>query len=189
MKAISDYRPYLFSISYNILGSVSEAEDIVQDSYLKWEQLEHERIQTPRAYLARMVANKSLDRLKNLREERLRYIGPWLPEPHLQQPELLHSSSDRQFELSMGFMMLMEKLTPDERVVYVLREVFDFPYPAIAEVINQEEPYCRQLLRRARLHMEGKRSVLPLLLHSFKCSLMPFRWSMIQDQFLHLLNY
>ena len=157
MKAISDYRPYLFSISYNILGSVSEAEDIVQDSYLKWELLEHERIQTPRAYLARMVANQSLDRLKKLREERLKYIGPWLPEPRLQQPDLFHSSSDRKFELSIGFMMLLEKLTPEERVVFVLREVFDFPYPAIAEIVDHHEPYCRQLLRRARQHLEGKK--------------------------------
>ena len=157
MNPISDYRPYLFSIAYNILGSIAEAEDIVQDSYLKWQQLDSQEIQTPRAYLARMVANQSLDRLRQLREERLGYVGPWLPEPHVQHPDVFYASQDTQYELSMGFMMLLEKLTPDERVVYVLREVFDFPYPAIAEIVNQGEDYCRQLLRRGRLHLEEKK--------------------------------
>ena len=152
-----------------------EAEDIVQDSYLKWEQLDHKRIQTPRAYLSRMVANQSLDRLKQLREERFTYIGPWLPEPHIQAPDILHPSTDNQYELSIGFMMLLEKLTPAERLVYVLREVFDFPYPAISEVVDQGEAYCRQLLRRARQHLGDTKkrysttpTQLQTLIHAFQ---------------------
>jgi RNA polymerase sigma-70 factor (ECF subfamily) len=154
-----DLRPLLFSIAYRMLGSASEAEDIVQDSFLRFHQATKEqKIDNPKAYLAQITTRLSIDHLRSARVRRESYTGTWLPEPLLteQVPDAAQHAETAD-SLSMAFLVLLESLSPVERAVFLLREVFDYPYDEIAQTIGKSEDNTRQLAVRARRHVEERR--------------------------------
>src|SRR5487761_1225485 len=157
---LDELRPSAFAIAYRMLGSVSEAEDVVQEGFLRLHRVREggERIESPRAYLATVVSRLSLDHLRSARVRRESYVGDWLPEP------LVASADDdpaRKAEmadsLSLAFLVLLESLSPEQRAAFLLHEVFDEPYKQIAEIIATSEENARQLVSRARRHVEERR--------------------------------
>jgi RNA polymerase sigma-70 factor (TIGR02957 family) len=147
-----DYRTLLFAIAYRILGSAADAEDAVQDAWLKWSAADRSRVADPKAYLARIVTNLAMDQLRSTRRQRETYVGPWLPEPILTTPETADADS-----VSMAMLVVLETLSPLERAVFVLREVFDFSYPEIAAAVERSEAAVRQAAHRAREHVQARR--------------------------------
>jgi RNA polymerase sigma-70 factor (ECF subfamily) len=150
-------RPLLFSIAYRMVSSVSDAEDIVQEAFLRIHRAESEgqRIESPKAYLSAVVTRLSIDHLKSARVRREQYIGQWLPEP-LQTDEG-PDAAETADSLSMAFLVLLESLTPVERAVFLLREVFDYDYGEIARIVERTQDNCRQLYVRARRHVDEGR--------------------------------
>ncbi|MEU6373509.1 RNA polymerase sigma-70 factor [Streptomyces sp. NPDC046909] len=156
-EEFEELRPLLFSIAYRILGSVSEAEDAVQETWLRYEASTTEP-RSVKAYLSTAVTRVSINVLRSARVRREAYVGPWFPEPLLDDP---YEDPERAAELadsvSMAALLLLERLSPLERAVFVLREVFDFGFPEVAEAVGRSEAACRQLAVRARRHMtEGR---------------------------------
>lgn len=157
MSSFQELRPLLFSIAYRILGSVSEAEDAVQETWLRFEASPVEP-RSARAFLSATVTRVAIDVLRSARVRRERYVGEWFPEPLLADP---YDDPARAVELadslSMAALLLLERLSPLERAVFVLREVFDFGFPEVAAAVGRSEAACRQLAVRARRHMaEGR---------------------------------
>lgn len=150
-----DLRPYAFSIAYRMLGSVSEAEDVVQDAFVRLGRIELTDINNPKAYLATVTTRLAIDALTSARARRETYVGPWLPEPLLADPAAgPDDAAETADSLAMAFLVVLEKLTPVERAVFLLREVFGYGYGEIAEVVGKSEANCRQLVTRARKHIE-----------------------------------
>ena len=150
-------RPLLFAISYRILGSVAEAEDAVQETWLRW-AASSTRPTSTKAYLSAVVTRISIDVLRSARVRREQYVGTWFPEPLLDDPyENPERSAELADSLSMAALLLLERLTPLERAVFVLREVFGFGFPEIASAVDRSEAACRQLAVRARRHMDEGR--------------------------------
>ncbi|AXK34530.1 RNA polymerase sigma-70 factor [Streptomyces armeniacus] len=158
-EEFEELRPLLFAIAYRILGSVSEAEDAVQESWLRWAASPTQPAST-KAFLSAVVTRVSIDVLRSARVRREEYVGPWFPEPLLtdtdpyQDPERSAELAD---SLSMSALLLLERLTPLERAVFVLREVFGFGFPDIASAVGRSDAACRQLAVRARRHMDEGR--------------------------------
>ncbi|HEX4659329.1 MAG TPA: RNA polymerase sigma-70 factor [Streptosporangiaceae bacterium] len=156
-EEFQELRPLLFSIAYRILGSVSEAEDAVQETWLRWEASSTQPMST-RAFLSAVVTRISIDVLRSARRRREEYVGPWFPEPLLTDP---YQDPERSAELadsvSMAALILLERLTPVERAVFVLRDVFRFSFWEIAPAVGRSEAACRQLSVRARRHMDAGR--------------------------------
>ena len=159
-EEFDELRRSAFAIAYRMLGSVSEAEDVVQEGFLRLHRAREggERIESPRAYLSTVVSRLSLDQLRSARVRRETYVGEWLPEP------LVASADDdpaRKAEmadsLSLAFLVLLESLSPEQRAAFLLREVFDEPYDRIAEIVGTSEQNARQLATRARRHVEERR--------------------------------
>lgn len=157
VEEFEELRPLLFSIAYRILGSVGEAEDAVQETWLRWDG-STTRPTSLKAFLSAVVTRISIDVLRSARVRREQYVGPWLPEPLLNDP---YQDPARSVELadsvSMAALLLLERLSPPERAVFVLREVFGFGYDEVASAVGRSEAACRQLLVRARRHMEAGR--------------------------------
>ena len=150
-------RPLLFAIAYRILGSVSEAEDAVQETWLRYE-LSPTQPTSTKAFLSAVVTRISIDVLRSARLRREKYVGEWLPEPLLTDPyEDPERSAELADSLSMAALLLLERLTPLERAVFVLREVFGFSFPEVASAVGRSEAACRQLAVRARRHMDAGR--------------------------------
>ena len=149
-------RPLLFSISYRMLGSVMEAEDVVQEAFLRWQRASEEEVRSPSAYLSTVVTRLCIDRLRSARARREQYVGPWLPEPLLEEQEIT-GTADLDDSLSMAFLVLLESLTPVERAVFLLREVFGYEYAEIASLVGKSEANCRQISRRARQSVAARR--------------------------------
>ena len=153
-----ELRPLLFAIAYRVLGSVSEAEDAVQDTWLRFSGYEGEPSST-KAFLSAVVTRIAIDELRSARVRREQYVGEWLPEPLIDDP---YDDPTRAAELSdsvsTAALLLLERLTPLERAVFVLREVFEFDYPSIASIVGRSAPACRQLAGRARRHMDAGRT-------------------------------
>ncbi|MFF3325022.1 RNA polymerase sigma-70 factor [Streptomyces sp. NPDC002889] len=145
------HRPRMFGLAYRLLGSGEEAEDAVQDAYLRWSGADRAAIEHPGAWLARVVTNLCLNRLTSARVQREEYVGPWLPEPVFTQDGSLGpmESAEQRDAVSTALLVLLERLTPTERAVYVLREAFDYGHRDIAGVLNLSQANCRQLYRRA----------------------------------------
>jgi len=151
-------RPSLFSIAYRMLGSVMDAEDLVQDAYLRWQEASEADVRSPRAYLATIVTRLAINHLRSARVKRETYVGPWLPEPLV--TDRTHDASDSvelAESLSMAFLVLLERLSPIERAVFLLREVFDFEYSEIARIVDKGEANTRQLLARAKKRISESR--------------------------------
>jgi RNA polymerase sigma-70 factor (ECF subfamily) len=152
-----DLRPLMFSIAYRMLGSASEAEDIVQEAFLRLhrEAGRGSAIQSPKAYLSAVTTRLSIDHLRSARVRRETYFGTWLPEPVVTDDLPQHAETAD--SLSMAFLVLLESLTPVERAVFLLREVFDYGYDEIAKVVGKSEDNCRQIAVRARRQIEAKK--------------------------------
>ncbi len=161
MDDYEQYRPLMFSVAYEMLGSAMDAEDIVQDAFLR-AQAAGDTIESPKAYLTTIVTRLCLNQLQSARVQREQYLGPWLPEPiptgDANSPLSPSLQADRSESISMAFLVLLEELTPPERAVLLLRDVFDYGYPEIAGFIGKAEPACRQLYSRARKHLAEHRS-------------------------------
>ena len=150
-------RPLLFAIAYRILGSVTEAEDAVQETWLRYESSPTQPT-SPKAFLSAVVTRVSIDMLRSARARRETYVGQWFPEPLLTDPyEDPARSAELADSVSMAALLLLERLTPLERAVFVLREVFGFAFPEIASAVGRSEAACRQLAARARRHMDAGR--------------------------------
>jgi RNA polymerase sigma-70 factor, ECF subfamily len=150
-----EYRPLLFSLAYRMLGTRADAEDIVQDAYLRWQSASQEEVRAPKSYLTTVVARLSLDSLKSARRKRETYVGEWLPEPIVEPKG--SSAVEMAESLSLAFLHILETLSPDERVAFLLREVFEADYAEIAATLETSEPNCRQLIARARKHIQDRR--------------------------------
>jgi RNA polymerase sigma-70 factor (ECF subfamily) len=156
LQVFESYRPLLFSIAYRMLGSAMEAEDMVQETYLRYRDVPDEEIQSPKAYLSTIVTRLCLDQLKSARNQRENYFGTWLPEPVLtsKTPGAIAGQHD---SISMAFLVLLESLSPIERAIFLLREVFDYSYAEIAEIVGKSEANCRQYYHRARQYIHERR--------------------------------
>jgi len=152
------HRQRLFAVAYRMLGSASDAEDVVQDAWLRYSAAQPAELRSPQAYLTTIVTRLCLDRLKSARAAREEYVGPWLPEPVLTDDR---SAPDRSVALAesvtLAFMVLLETLSPEERAVFLLREVFDHEYDEIAAMLDTTPANCRQLFHRAKTHLADRR--------------------------------
>lgn len=148
-------RGRLTRLAYRMLGSLAEAEDAVQDAWLRWSRAGREEIADPAAWLARVTARLCLDRLRAAKARRETYIGPWLPEPLVE--ELAEDPVERAEEVSVAFLLALQRLSPLERAVFLLRDVFDYPYDRIAAIVGKSEAATRQIASRARLHVDERR--------------------------------
>jgi RNA polymerase sigma-70 factor, ECF subfamily len=157
-EAFVELRPLLFSIAYRMLGSVAEAEDVVQDAFLRWHTATKEgaEVDSEKSYLAATVTRLAIDQLRRAKTRRETYIGPWLPEPLVAGTEEdVAEQAEMADSLSMAFLVLLEELKPVERAVFLLREVFEYSYPEIAEIVEKSEANCRQVFARARRRIEA----------------------------------
>jgi RNA polymerase sigma-70 factor (ECF subfamily) len=161
-EAYTDLRPLLFAIAYRMVGSVAEAEDVVQDAFVRYQRALAAReaeIQSPRAYLSAVTTRLAIDHLRSARVRRERYVGAWLPEPlptgdDAPDASVVVEDAD---SLSMAFLAVLERLSPLERAVFLLRDVFDYPFAEIARIVGRKEEACRQLAVRARRHVREER--------------------------------
>lgn len=154
LEIFRQYRPLLFAISYRMLGSSADAEDMLQEAFIRWQRSASAAIRSPKAFLVTIITRLCINYLRLDRMKREEYVGQWLPEPvftELAVDPLASSFMDE--SLSTGFLVLLERLTPTERAVFLLRDVFDYEYSAIAQAVKQNEGNCRQILRRARQHV------------------------------------
>jgi RNA polymerase sigma-70 factor, ECF subfamily len=158
LATFDQYRSLLFSVAYRMLGSVADAQDMLQEAFIRWQQAPDEDIRSPRAFLVTIISRLCINHLQSARVQREEYVGQWLPEPLVTDPGNDPLRIIRVDEsLSMAFLVLLERLTPVERAVFLLREVFEYEYSEIAAVLGQSEANCRQILRRARQHVSMMR--------------------------------
>ncbi|MBE1586246.1 RNA polymerase sigma-70 factor [Nonomuraea angiospora] len=156
MPTFEDHRSLLTGVAYRILGSVADAEDVVQEAWLRWSGVDEAAVGDPKAYLVRVTSRLAIDRLRWAKSRRESYVGPWLPEPVSTTPDVAeHAELAESVELAL--LLVLETLSPLERAVFVLREAFDLPFTEIAEIIGRAEPATRQLARRARDHVRDRR--------------------------------
>jgi RNA polymerase sigma-70 factor, ECF subfamily len=151
------HRPTLFGIAYRMLGSVGDAEDVLQDAWLKWSTVAGEGVDQPRAYLARTVTNLSLNRLKSAAVRRESYVGPWLPEPLVTAEDDAGSALEQAEDVSLAVLVVLETLSPLERAVFVLADVFGYSFGEIAAMLDRSETSVRQVGSRARSHVQARR--------------------------------
>ncbi len=158
VETFNQYRPLLFSIAYRMLGSVMDAEDMVQEAFLRWHRASESEVTSTKAYLSTVVTRLCLDYLKSARVQREVYVGPWLPEPLLtkQTPDLIEKA-ELADSLSIAFLAVLETLSPVERAVFLLHEIFDYSYSEIALMVEKSEANCRQMVKRARQHLQERR--------------------------------
>ncbi|MDX1885020.1 RNA polymerase sigma factor SigJ [Mycolicibacterium sp. 120270] len=150
-------RPLLFTIVYEILGSATESDDVLQDSYLRWAEVDLATVRDTKSYLAQLVTSQALNALRTRSRRREEYVGPWLPEPVLLDDGDASSDVVLAESVSMAMLVLLETLTPDERAVFVLREVFGFDYDEIAGAVGKSATSVRQMAHRAREHVQARR--------------------------------
>ena len=149
-EAFTAHRNLLVTVSYEMLGSAADAEDVLQEVWLRWADVDAAEVRDPRAYLVRMATRLSLNRLRTLARRREDYVGTWLPEPVLTAPDVAQDV-ELADSVSTAMLLVLETLPPTERAVFVLREVFDVPYAEIAEAVEKTEPAVRQIASRARV--------------------------------------
>ena len=161
-RVFDEHRGLLVSVAYRVLGSITDAEDAVQEAWLRWSNVDHSRVADPRAFLVRVTTRLAVDRLRRVKARRESYVGPWLPEPVLtgrgrsgQDPSEDAAMAE---SVSMAMLVVLETLSPLERAVFVLREAFGMPHAEIADVLGRKEEAVRQLARRAREHVRERRT-------------------------------
>ena len=148
-------RPLLLSIAYRMLGSFGDAEDVVQEAYLRLHR--EERVESPKAFLTTVTTRLAIDQLRSARRQRETYIGPWLPEPAVDEYVDLADRAALSDSLSTAFLVVLERLSPDQRAVFLLRDVFGYSYDEVAAIIGKTPAACRQLAVRARRHLADDR--------------------------------
>src|SRR5215217_316926 len=156
-RIFDEHRALLISVAYRILGSVTDAEDTVQEAWLRWSGVNPSDVRDPRAFLVRVTTRLAIDRLRRAKTRRESYVGPWLPEPILTGRDIAEDVALAE-SVSMAMLVVLETLSPLERAVFVLREAFGMPYAEIADVLGRKEEATRQLARRARDHVRERRS-------------------------------
>lgn len=155
LEVFNEHRPLLFSVAYRMLGSGADAQDLVQESYLRWRSAPHASIESPKAYLMTLITRLAIDQLRSAQARREEYVGSWLPEPVVEAQ--LHEPAELAESLSMAFLLLLERLAPVERAVFLLKEIFDYDYHEIAEIVGKSEDNCRQIVVRSRKHLKEDR--------------------------------
>jgi RNA polymerase sigma-70 factor (ECF subfamily) len=155
-RAFVDQRNLLFTVAYEMLGSAADAEDVLQESWLRWVAVDPDHVRDERAYLVRIVTRQALNRLRTMARRREAYIGPWLPEPLLTSPDVADDVELAE-SVSMALLLVLETLSPTERAVFVLREVFEVGYDDIAAAVDKSPAAVRQIASRARQHVEARR--------------------------------
>jgi RNA polymerase sigma-70 factor (TIGR02957 family) len=155
VEAFEAHRPLLVSVAYRMLGSLAEAEDVVQEAWLRWDRTDQDDIEDARAFLVRVTTRLAIDRLRSLKARRESYLGPWLPEPILTEANV-GEATELAESVSLALLVVLETLSPLERAVFVLREAFDYSYAEIGEIIGRQESTVRQLARRARDHVQQR---------------------------------
>jgi RNA polymerase sigma-70 factor (ECF subfamily) len=155
-KAFVAHRNLLFTVAYEMLGSASDAEDVLQETWLRWVGVELASVRDQRAYLVRITTRQALNRLRTMKRRKESYVGPWLPEPLLTAPDVADDVELAE-SVSMALMLVLETLSPTERAVFVLREVFDLGYDEIAAAVGKSQAAVRQIAHRARAHVEARR--------------------------------
>src|SRR5688572_30035828 len=156
----AEERPKLFGVAYRMLGSVTDAEDVIQETFLRWQEVVNAgtRVESPSAYLTTMVSRRCLDELRSARRRREEYVGAWLPEPLLEDDRLDPAATTELSDtLSTAFLVVLEALSPGERAAFLLHDVFGYEYPEIARILGRAEPACRQLVTRARRRVAERR--------------------------------
>ena len=157
--AFEPHRGYLRGLAYRMLSSMAEAEDAVQDAYVRWHRIgarARAAIENPRAWLSKATTRLCLDRLKSARSQRETYVGPWLPEPVI-EPEAAEDPAELAQDLSVAFLLLLERLSPLERAAFLLHDVFEMSFAQVSEVLRRDQAACRQLATRARKHIDAGR--------------------------------
>ncbi|MEY9849417.1 RNA polymerase sigma-70 factor (ECF subfamily) [Streptacidiphilus sp. BW17] len=159
LTTFEEHRSTLFGIAYRMLSSVADAEDIVQDAWLKWSAVDVDRVVQPRAYLARTVTNLSLNKLQSATAQRESYVGPWLPEPLVTAPDAGDAGDavEQAESVSLAMLVVLETLSPLERAVFLLKEVFGFSFAEIGDMLDRSEAAVRQVGSRARSHVQARR--------------------------------
>lgn len=159
IQQFETYRRLMFSIAYRMLGSAADAEDILQEAFLRYQTISSREINSPKAFLSTVVTRLCLNRLDLLQSKRETYVGTWLPEPILTDDQIIDAVQQTELHesLSMAFLVLLEELTPMERAVFLLRQVFDYEYHEIAAIIEKDETACRQIFSRAQKHISENR--------------------------------
>jgi RNA polymerase sigma-70 factor (TIGR02957 family) len=150
------HRSLLFTVAYEMLGSAADAEDVLQEAWLRWADVDHSQVRDPRAYAVQIVTRQALNRLRTLSRSREQYVGEWLPEPLLTSPDVAEDVELAE-SVSIAMLTVLETLGPTERAVFVLREVFEMPYGEIAEAVGKPAATVRQIARRAREHVAARR--------------------------------
>src|SRR5215210_4074709 len=156
-RVFDEHRGLLTSVAYRVLGSLTDAEDAVQEAWLRWSGVDHSEVRDPRAFLVRVTTRLAIDRLRRAKARRESYVGPWLPEPVLTGQDPSEDAAMAE-SISMAMLVVLETLSPLERAVFVLREAFGMPYSEIADVLGRKEEAVRQLARRARAHVHERSS-------------------------------
>jgi RNA polymerase sigma-70 factor (ECF subfamily) len=156
-RVFDEHRGLLISVAYRVLGSVTDAEDAVQEAWLRWSGVDHKEVADPRAFLVRVTTRLAIDRLRRAKTRRESYVGPWLPEPILTRQDPAEDAAMAE-SVSMAMLVVLETLSPLERAVFVLREAFGMPHAEIADVLGRKEEAVRQLARRAREHVRERRT-------------------------------
>lgn len=152
----TEHRTLLFTVAYELLGSAADAEDVVQDAWLKWDAVDQDAVHNPRAYLVRIVSRTALDHLRTVTRRREDYVGPWLPEPLVTSRDVAEDVELAE-SVSMAMLLVLETLTPTERAVFVLREVFGLDYDELAGAVDKSQDAVRQIAHRARSHVTARR--------------------------------
>ncbi len=155
-EVFAELRGLLVAIAYEVTGSVADAEDVVQEAWLRWREVDQSTVRDPRAYLARTVSRLALNRLRTVARRREEYVGPWLPEPLVDRDEVV-SAVETADDVSTALLVVLESLGPVERVVFVMREVFGFDYDEIAATVDKEPANVRQIAARSRAHVQARR--------------------------------
>ena len=172
------HRSLLFTVAYEMLGSRADAEDVLQETWLRWADVDHSQVQDPRAYLIRVVTRQALNQMRTLSRRREEYVGEWLPEPLLTSPDIADDVELAE-SVSIAMLTVLETLGPTERAVFVLHEVFEMPYGEIGEAIGKSTVAARQIARRAREHVAARRPKVRVS-HSEQRA--------VVDRFLHALQ-
>lgn len=158
VSVFEQQRSYLRGLAYRMTGSLADAEDVVQEAYLRWNGADTESVREPRAFLATLVTRLCLDQLKSARARRETYVGPWLPEPVLDTQELTADAmTELAQDVSVALMLALERLSPVERAAFLLHDVFGYDHPEIAEMLGKSPAACRKLAERARVHVRASR--------------------------------
>jgi RNA polymerase sigma-70 factor, ECF subfamily len=192
MEAFETYRSYLFAVAYRMLGSTMDAEDMVQETYLRYQGTPPETITSLKAFLTTIISRLCLQQLQLARRKREAYLGPWLPEPLLtaEDPELARVDEDIEVyeSISLAFLILLEQLHPAERAVFLLREVFEYDYSEIATFLGKSEVACRQLFSRAKKHLGERRPRFPASPETQKHLLTSFSQAVRSGEMAALMN-